>query len=101
MSRVSLRDYDNSWYFPGRSALVRALWLFLGLPVLRSRVITSSSLRRHLWRAFGARIGERVVIEPGVAIKYPWFLAVGDDCGLGEDCWIDNLTSVTLGNNVC
>lgn len=101
MSRINLGAYDNSWYYPGRSAVWRALWLFLGLPLLRSRVIPSSLLRIHLLRLFGGRVGERVVIKPGVAIKYPWFLVMGNDCWLGEDCWIDNLTTVTLGNNVC
>lgn len=101
MSRVNLRNYDNSWYHPGRSVLWRALWLFLGSPVLRSRLIPWSALRRCLLRLFGARIGQRVVIKPGVEIKYPWLLVVGDDCWIGEECWIDNLTTVTLGSNVC
>lgn len=101
MQSVTLRDYDNSWYYPGRSALWRGLWLFTGLPILRSRLLTSSPVRAALLRLFGARIGERVVIKPGVSVKYPWFLVVGDDCWIGEECWIDNLTTVTLGSNVC
>lgn len=101
MSPVRLRDYDNSWYHPGRSALWRAAWLFLGLPLLRASWITSSSLRVDLLRLFGARIGMRVVIKPGVTVKYPWHLVVADDCWIGEDCWIDNLTTVQLGSNVC
>ena len=28
-------------------------------------------------------------------------LVVGDDCWLGESCWIDNLDKVVIGNNVC
>lgn len=101
MSQVNLRNYDNSWYSPGRSVLWQAAWLFFGLPVLRSSWITSSSLRVHLLRFFGARIGERVVIKPGVSIKYPWHLEVASDCWIGERCWIDNLTTVGLGSSVC
>jgi putative colanic acid biosynthesis acetyltransferase WcaF len=101
MGQVRLRDYDNSWYSPGRSAAWRAAWLFLGLPLLRASWITSSSLRVSLLRLFGARIGERVVIKPGVIVKYPWHLIVGDDCWIGEHSWIDNLTTVQLGSNVC
>jgi len=101
MSQVSLRNYDNSWYSPGRSAAWRAAWLFLGLPLMRASWITSSALRVALLRAFGARIGDRVVIKPGVNIKYPWHVEIGDDCWIGEESWIDSLTTVQIGSNVC
>ena len=98
---INLRNYDNSWYQPGRSTLWRAAWFFLGSPVLRAHWLPSSSLRVSLLRAFGAKIGQRVTIKPSVNIKYPWHLHIGDDCWIGEDCWIDNLTTVRLGSNVC
>ena len=101
MGQVNLRAYDNSWYYPGRSAAWRAAWLFLGLPLLRASWITSSSLRVSLLRLFGAKIGTGVVIKPGVIVKYPWHLDVADDCWIGEYAWIDNLTTVQLGSNVC
>jgi putative colanic acid biosynthesis acetyltransferase WcaF len=50
---------------------------------------------------FGAKIGTGVVIKPGVNIKYPWFLEMGDHCWIGEEVWIDNLALVSIGNNVC
>ena len=34
-------------------------------------------------------------------IKYPWFLIIGNHVWIGENVWIDNLTTVSLGNNVC
>jgi putative colanic acid biosynthesis acetyltransferase WcaF len=99
--RVQLKHFDNSWYRPGRSRLVQAAWFFAGLPVLRCPLLPSSGLRVRLLRWFGARIGSGVVIKPGVRIKYPWMLSIGNHCWLGEDSWIDNLAQVTLGDSVC
>ncbi len=97
---VRLRDYDNSWYRPG-PFWKRTAWFLFGEPVVASYVLPSSALRVGLLRAFGAKIGDGVVIKPGVRVKYPWFLHIGNDCWIGEGCWIDNLTDVRLGNDVC
>jgi putative colanic acid biosynthesis acetyltransferase WcaF len=101
MNQVNLRNYDNSWYNPGGSFLKRTAWFFIGQPIVRSALIPSSRLRVSLLRAFGAHIGERVVIKPSVLIKYPWHLVIGDDCWIGEHCWIDDLTTVRIDDNVC
>jgi len=96
-----LATFDNSWYAPGRGRIVQALWFFLGLPMLRCSIIPSSAFRRLLLRLFGAGIGRGVVIKPGVRVKYPWLLRVGDHSWIGEDVWIDNLAMVRIGSNVC
>ena len=101
MALVRLREYDNSWYRPGGSFAKRAAWMLLGQSIFSSKWLPSSGLRVSLLRAFGARIGEGVVIKPAVKVKYPWHLEVGDDCWIGEECWIDNLTTVRLGRNAC
>lgn len=101
MMRIDLRRYNNSWYSPGRPVTWRALWMFLGLPLFRSTWVASSAIRVTLLRLFGARIGRRVVVRQHVTVKYPWHLEVGDDCWIGEQVWIDNLTSVRLGDSVC
>lgn len=101
MSQVDLRSYDNSWFSPGRSLLWRSLWMFIGLPLFRSSWLASSAARAGLLRLFGARIGSRVVIRQHVNVKYPWHLSVADDCWIGEQVWIDNLTRVSLGSSVC
>jgi putative colanic acid biosynthesis acetyltransferase WcaF len=60
-----------------------------------------SSPRVKLLRVFGARIGHGVIVRPGVRVKNPWALAVGDYSMIGEEAWIDNLVPVTIGANVC
>ena len=101
MRTVDLSTYDNAWYRPGRSRLVQALWLVAGLPLVMMNWPLPSSVRVALLRLFGARIGSGVVIKPGVAVKYPWHLTIGDHCWIGERAWIDNLTTVRLGDHVC
>lgn len=97
---TDLSKYQHT-YYSGRSRLVEALWFFVGLPLLRCAVLPFSSAKRALLKMFGSEIGLSVVIKPGVRVKHPWLLRVGDYAWLGEDCWIDNLAMVTIGSHVC
>jgi len=81
--------------------LVRAAWFSLGLPLLRSNVLPGSRWRVLLLRFFGANVGHGVVVKPGVRVKYPWLLTIGDHSWVGEDAWIDNLAPVSIGRDVC
>jgi len=99
--QVDLSSFDNSWYSPGRPKWMQALWFFAGLSMLRASSIPSSRFRRWLLRLFGARIGDGVILKPGVRVKYPWLLEIGSHTWIGEDCWIDNLAPVRIGSNVC
>ena len=101
MARIALNSYDNSWYRPGGSFAKRALWMLIGEPVFASVWLPSSGLRVLLLRLFGARVGAGVVIKPGVKVKYPWHLELGDHCWIGEHSWIDNLTTVRIGSHAC
>jgi putative colanic acid biosynthesis acetyltransferase WcaF len=98
---VDLSHPDNSEYDKGRSFLVRTMWHFLGSPLVRSGWVPVSAIKSATLRLFGARIGKGVYIKPGIRIKFPWYLSVGDHCWLGEDVWIDNLAAVTIGSHVC
>ncbi len=101
MATLNLAAFTNDWYTPGRSRLVQVVWFFIGLPMLRCPVLPGSELRVRLLRVFGAKVGKGVVIKPGVRVKYPWRLRVGDHAWIGEDSWIDNLGDVSLGANSC
>jgi putative colanic acid biosynthesis acetyltransferase WcaF len=98
---VDLSRFQNHGFNPGRPWIVRVLWFLFGLPLLRCPLIPSSGFRRLLLRAFGAEIGNGVVMQQHFCVKYPWNLRVGNNCWFGEECWIDNLVPVTVGNNVC
>jgi putative colanic acid biosynthesis acetyltransferase WcaF len=52
-------------------------------------------------RLFGAKIGTGVYIKPGIRVKFPWYLEVGEYTWLGEDVWIDNLAAVRIGPHCC
>lgn len=90
----------SSWH-PGASRFVLALWFCIGAPLLAARWLPGSLWRVLLLRLFGAHVGVRCRIKPGLRVKYPWRLYVGDACWLGEDAWIDNLAIVRIGDRVC
>lgn len=77
--------------------LKRALWesvQFIFFP-LRPRAL--SGLRVSLLRAFGAKIGEHVLICGGVRVHVPWNLELGDYAAIGDKVEIYNLAPVRIG----
>lgn len=98
---VDLSRYDNAWYQPGRGVVLRTLWFLLNALFLQNPLNPSSGLKAFLLRRFGARIGRGVVLKPGIHVKYPWHLVVGDHSWIGEGVWLDNLTTIEIGRHVC
>lgn len=96
-----LDTFNNDWYQPGGNALSRLLWYFVNVLFFINPLFPFSGLRVSLLRMFGANVGQGVVIKPGINIKYPWRLTIGNHCWIGEGVWIDNLDYVTLGDHVC
>ncbi|AFY38241.1 putative colanic acid biosynthesis acetyltransferase WcaF [[Leptolyngbya] sp. PCC 7376] len=93
--------YTVGSYSPGASLLKRLLWYFFGAVLVRSYLIPFSGLKVVLLRLFGATIGQGVRIKPGVRVKFPWRLVIGDFVWIGEDAWLDNLAPITIGDHVC
>ncbi len=98
---TNLAIYDNRWYNPGGGVMKRCFWYFINVLFFINPLNPSSSVKILLLRLFGAIVGKGVVIKPGVNIKYPWYLTVGDYSWIGERVWIDNLSMVTIGAHCC
>ena len=100
---MDLSSYNNKWFSKqiGASKLKQVLWYCVNVAFFINPLNPLSKFKILLLRIFGAEIGNGVVIKPGVNIKYPWKLKVGDYCWIGENVWIDNLADVSMKGNVC
>jgi len=99
-SKTDLSQFNNSWYKPG-NPIKRFLWYFVNHLFVKSYIFHIKFLKIWVLRLFGARIGKKINLKPGVNIKYPWFLEIDDYAWIGEGVWIDNLAYITIGKNAC
>ena len=97
---MQLDSFENSSFDRGAPKLKEVLWLACSW-LLLSSWLPGAGWRTSMLRLFGARIGRGVIFKPGVRVKFPWRLTVGDHCWIGEDVWIDNLADVTFGDHAC
>lgn len=95
-----LKDFSNPEFKRGRPWFVEGIWIVLQA-LFVSSWIPGSFHRNWLLRLFGAQIGKGICIKPGLKVKFPWRLEIGDYTWIGEDVWIDNLAFVRIGSNCC
>jgi putative colanic acid biosynthesis acetyltransferase WcaF len=100
MKNICLERFNNGDWSRGKPALIEAIWMVLSV-LFVSSWLPGSAHRRWLLVLFGARIGTSVVLKPGLRVKFPWRLDIGDHSWIGEDVWIDNLALVKIGSNAC
>ena len=99
---VRLDQFDPSVGFNSkRSKLIFILWYFVKCFFFLTPFPWPSSLKASLLRAFGARVGSGLVLKPRVNIHFPWNLVIGDHVWIGEEVFILNFCTVTLGSHVC
>jgi len=101
MVQVDNSTYDNSDHKIGASKVKFLLWYFTNALFFINPLNPLSGLKVRLLRLFGAKIGIGVMIKPGVNIKYPWKLEIGDHAWIGERVWIDNVEPVKIGKSAC
>jgi len=97
---MHLDNYTLGSYTPGAPLWKQLLWYFVE-PLFRSYWLPFSALKVWLLRSFGAEIGQHVRIKPGVKVKFPWRLSVGDYVWIGENAWLDNLALIKIASHVC
>ena len=97
---VDLSRFDNSDFPKGAGRLKMTLWYFTNALFFINPLFPFRRVKPVLLRLFGAKVGRGVVIHPGVNIKYPWKLIIGDHCWIGQRAWLDNSDRLTLGDHV-
>lgn len=97
--KTSLEDYTTGDFEIGKDKVIQVIWYIANVLFLMNPLNPISSLKVFLLKVFGAKIGKGVVVKPGVNIKYPWKLTIGNYAWIGENVWIDNLDQVEIGNN--
>ena len=97
---MRLDTFSSASFDRGASRLKEALWMMISAALVSSW-IPGSGWRRLILIGFGAKVGRGVVLKPGIRIKFPWRLKIGDHSWIGEDVWIDNLGEVLIGSHAC
>ncbi|WP_198950425.1 putative colanic acid biosynthesis acetyltransferase [Kineosporia sp. A_224] len=96
----SLRSFTGAGYDKGRNKVWQATW-FAVMNMVFMKWWLPPRLRPPILRAFGAQIGDRVLIRHRVRVLWPWKLTIGDDCWIGEGVWLLNLEPITIEHDVC
>ncbi len=101
-TRVRLDQFNASKNLNrGAGKLKEACWYLCKCAFFLSPFPFPSAFKCWLLRLFGARVGIGVVIKPRVNIHMPWKLEIGNHCWLGEEVFILNLDTISIGNQVC
>lgn len=101
MKEVNLSNYRSNLELNFLGKCKYLLWLLVSNTFFLTNIPYPQNFKAFLLRCFGAKIGHTPVIKPWVKIKYPWLLEMGNHVWLGEGVWIDNLSKVTLEDQVC
>lgn len=96
---VDLRQYDQSWYSPGRPKWFVLLWWLVQAIAFPLTLHAHHAPRRSLLRLFGARIGKGVIIRPSARFYYPWKVEIGDYSWIGSGVELYSLDTIYIGNH--
>jgi putative colanic acid biosynthesis acetyltransferase WcaF len=96
-----LSKFKHQLHLSFGAKLKYAFWLIISNVFFLTNIPYPSLIKVSILRLFGAHIGKGCIIKPWVRIKLPWNLYIGNDVWLGESSWIDNISNVQIGNNVC
>ena len=98
---LDLSKFNNSSFSRGAPPWKEALWWVCRSLVFAPWFPVPSALKVAALRAFGAKVGEGVVIRSQVNVTFPWKLEIGDQVWIGDEVLVLSLAKVRIGNNVC
>lgn len=87
--------------FRGRSAVIVQLWWLVQALLIRPSPQPLYGWRAFWWQAFGASLGSKVKIRPTARVTYPWKVAIGDNCWIGDRTELYSLEQITIGPDSC
>lgn len=99
-TKRNLAGFTGAGYDKGRPKVVQALWVAVST-LFCERIWCPPATRVAILRAFGAKIGENVLVRHDVRIHWPWKLTIGDNSWIGVEAWLLNLEPIYIGSNVC
>jgi putative colanic acid biosynthesis acetyltransferase WcaF len=101
VKKVNLESFSDT-VFPTSYLKTKYLgWLIVSNVFFLTNIPYPNYLKVFFLKLFGAKVGNNVVIKPWVKIKLPWQLELKDHIWLGENCWIDNISKITISSNCC
>ena len=98
---LDLSKFNNSSFSRGAPPWKEALWWVCRSLCFAPWFPVPSALKVAALRAFGAKVGEGVVIRSRVNVTFPWKLEIGDQVWIGDEVLVLSLAKVRIGNNVC
>jgi putative colanic acid biosynthesis acetyltransferase WcaF len=98
---MQLEGYTTGDFDRGAPRWKEMLWVLTKCVFFENGLPWPSQFRVALLRAFGAKIGQGVIIRAKVNITFPWRLTVGDHVWIGEEVLILSLAPVTLESHIC
>lgn len=94
------KDFNKKGFKTDASTVRIYAWYLISTLFFHTGIVPFSNVMVFILRLFGASIGKDVRIKPGIKIKYPWKLCIGDYSWLAS-CHIENLDLVIIGKHVC
>ncbi len=95
----NLKAFELPKNFRGRSSAYVQLWWIVQALLFKTSPQFMYGWRRFLLRAFGAKIGKKVIVRPTVHTQFPWKLSIGDYSWVGDHVALYSLGNIQIGKN--
>lgn len=101
VSRVKLQDFNPDGFDRGAGKIKETVWYLVKMFFFLTAFPFPNKLKCFLLRAFGAKVGQGVIIKPRVNVHFPWKLVIGDHVWIGEEALLLNFEQLYIGSNAC